>query len=306
MSDMSVDICGVRLKNPIITASGTFGFGSEYGKFYNLDLLGAIAVKGLTLKPKSGNKPPRIAETASGILNSVGLENPGIESFINNELLDLKKYNIPIIANISGTTVEEYGIIVKMLDDMVDLIEVNVSCPNVLEGGMSFGIKSESVYEVTKIAKKFARVPIIVKLSPNVTDISEIAMGAEAGGADGISLINTITGMKFDIVNMKPYFDNNIAGLSGPAIKPIALRMVWEVAKKVKIPVIGMGGICTWEDAVEFLLAGADAISVGTANFIDPFAPIKILNGLEDYMIRNNIAKLKSLKTISKKNNIYE
>jgi len=306
MSDMSVDICGVRLKNPIITASGTFGFGKEYGEFYDLGLLGAIAIKGLTLNPRAGNKPPRIAETASGILNSVGLENPGIESFINNELLDLKKYNIPIIANISGNTIDEYGIIVKILDDMVDLIELNVSCPNVKDGGMTFGIKAESVYQVTKIAKESAKVPIIVKLSPNVTDISEIAVAAEAAGADGISLINTVTGMKFDIANRKPYFENIIAGLSGPAIKPIALRMVWEVAKKVRIPIIGMGGICTWEDAVEFLLAGADAISVGTANFIDPFAPIKILNGLEDYMIRNNIAKLKSLKTISKKNNIYE
>lgn len=298
MIDLSINIGDMRLKNPVITASGTFGFGREYGELYDLNLLGAIAVKGLTLKPRAGNKPPRLAETAAGILNSVGLENPGIDGFIHDELPYLKKYNVPIIANISGNTVDEYCIMTEKLDKMVDAVELNVSCPNVKEGGMAFGIKTDSVYQITNAAKKYSKVPLIVKLSPNVTDIAEIANAAEAGGADCISLINTITGMKIDIETKRPYFENIVAGLSGPAIKPIALRMVWQVAKKVKIPIIGMGGISTWEDAVEFVMAGADAVSIGTACFIDPYAPLEILKGLSNYMKENKITNISSIKII--------
>lgn len=298
MIDMSVNIGGMKLKNPIITASGTFGFGREYGKLYDLNLLGAIAVKGLTLKPRGGNKPPRIAETAAGILNSVGLENPGIDGFIKEEIPNLKKYNVPIIANISGNTVDEYCIMTEKLGQLVDAIELNVSCPNVKEGGIAFGTKAELIYKVTNAAKKCSKVPLIVKLSPNVTDIAEMADAAEAGGADCMSLINTVTGMKIDIEKRKPYFNNIVAGLSGPAIKPIALRMVWQTAHKVKIPIIGMGGISTWQDAVEFFMAGADAISIGTANFFNPHAPLDILKGLENYMKEKSIVNISSMKII--------
>lgn len=298
MIDMSVNIGGMKLKNPIITASGTFGFGREYGKLYDLNLLGAIAVKGLTLKPRGGNKPPRIAETAAGILNSVGLENPGIDGFIKEEIPYLKKYDVPIIANISGNTADEYCIMTEKLGQLVGAIELNVSCPNVKEGGIAFGTKAESIYKVTNAAKKCSKVPLIVKLSPNVTDIIEMAEAAEAGGADCISLINTVTGMKIDIEKRKPYFDNIVAGLSGPAIKPIALRMVWQTAHKIKIPIIGMGGISTWQDAVEFFMAGADAISIGTANFVNPYAPLEILKGLESFMKEERIVNISSMKII--------
>ena len=298
MIDLSVDISGVKLKNPIITASGTFGFAREYGELYDLNMLGGIAVKGLTLEPRSGNAPPRIAETAAGILNSVGLENPGIKSFISNELPNLNKYNAPIIANISGNTLDEFIRMVEILGDKVELIELNVSCPNIKEGGMAFGIRAESVYQITEEAKKVSKVPIVVKLSPNVTDITEMAIAAEAGGADCISLINTFSAMKIDIENKKPYFNNIIAGLSGPAIKPIALRMVWQTARSVSIPIIGMGGIFTWQDAVEFIMAGADAIAIGTANFVNPYAPIEILEGLRDYMKNQRIQNLKAMKLV--------
>ncbi len=296
MIDLSVNIGGIKLKNPIITASGTFGFGREYSEFYDLSKLGAIAVKGITLKPRGGNKPPRIAETASGILNSVGLENPGIDYFISTELPNLKKYNVPIIANISGNTIDEYRIMTEMLGSSVEFIELNVSCPNVREGGIAFGTKADSIYKVTDASKRISKVPLIVKLSPNVTDITKMAKAAEAGGSDCISLINTITGMKIDINNRRPYFDNVIAGLSGPAIKPIALKMVWEAASQVSIPVIGMGGITSWQDAVEFFMAGADAVSIGTANFIEPYAPIKVLEGISIFMKENNINNIKSMK----------
>lgn len=298
MIDLTVNIGGVKLKNPIITASGTFGFGREYSELYDLNLLGAIAVKGLTLKPRGGNKPPRIAETAAGILNSVGLENPGIDFFILNELPNLKKYNVPIIVNISGNTIDEYRIMVEMLDNMADFIELNVSCPNVKEGGMAFGTKSESIYQVTNAAKKSSKVPVIVKLSPNVTDITEMAQAAEAGGADCISLINTITGMKLDIEKRRPYFDNVVAGLSGPAIKPIALRMIWQVSRKVGIPIIGMGGISTWQDAIEFIMAGADAISIGTANLINPYTPLEVLDGILSFMEEKGVLDIKSMKIV--------
>lgn len=296
MIDMRVDIGGVKLKNPVLVSSGTFGFGKEYSKFYDLNLLGGVAVKGITLKPRKGNKPPRIMETPAGILNSVGLENPGLDVFIEKELPFLKKYSVPIIANISGNTIEEYSLMAKELNDHVDLIELNVSCPNVKEGGIAFGTKSESVYEVTKEVRKNCSIPIIVKLSPNVTDITEMALAAEEAGADCISLINTIMGMAIDIENRKPYFHNIVAGLSGPAVKPIALRMVWQVAQKVNIPVIGMGGISNWQDAIEFMMAGADAISIGTANFYNPLAPIEVLEGIEKYMVENGISNLSEIK----------
>jgi dihydroorotate dehydrogenase (NAD+) catalytic subunit len=296
MIDMRVDIGGVKLKNPVLVSSGTFGFGKEYSKFYDLNLLGGVAVKGITLKPRKGNKPPRIMETPAGILNSVGLENPGLDVFIEKELPFLKKYSVPIIANISGNTIEEYSLMAKELNDHVDLIELNVSCPNVKEGGIAFGTKSESVYEVTKEVRKNCSIPIIVKLSPNVTDITEMALAAEEAGADCISLINTIMGMAIDIENRKPYFHNIVAGLSGPAVKPIALRMVWQVAQKVNIPVIGMGGISNWQDAIEFMMAGADAISIGTANFYNPLVPIEVLEGIEKYMVENGIGNTSEIK----------
>lgn len=296
MIDMSINIGGVKLKNPVLVASGTFGFGKEYSNFYDLNLLGAIAVKGITLKPKKGNKPPRIIETAAGILNSVGLENPGLYAFIEKELPFLKKFNVPIIANISGNTVEEYSFMARELNEHVDFIELNVSCPNVKEGGIAFGTKAESVYEVTSEVRKVTTIPLIVKLSPNVTDIVEMALAAEKAGADCLSLINTLIGMAIDIENRKPFFHNIVAGLSGPAVKPIALRMVWQVAQKVKIPVIGMGGISSWKDAIEFIMAGADAVSIGTANFYNPLAPIEILKGIEEYMIENNVKSLREIK----------
>lgn len=296
MIDLSVDIGGIKLKNPVITASGTFGFGREYGELYDLKKLGAITVKGITYKPRGGNLPPRIAETSSGILNSVGLENPGIDAFILKELPNLRKFQVPIIANISGNTIEEFEIMTEMLNNSVEFIELNVSCPNVKKGGMVFGINADSIYKVTEAAKKNSKVPIIVKLSPNVTDIAEMALAAEAGGADCISLINTVTGMKIDINKRKPYFDNIIAGLSGPAIKPIALKMVWETALKINIPIIGMGGIMDWRDAVEFFMAGADAISIGTANFIEPYTPLKVLEGIRNYMEEHGVRDIKSMK----------
>ncbi|MDD2482495.1 MAG: dihydroorotate dehydrogenase [Lutispora sp.] len=296
MIDMSVDIGGLKLKNPVLVSSGTFGFGREYSDFYDLNLLGGIAVKGITMKPRKGNKPPRIAETAAGILNSVGLENPGINNFIEQELPFFKNYDVPVIANISGNTIEEYSIMAKELGNSVDAIELNVSCPNVKEGGIAFGTKSELVYKVTKAVKKCCKTPLIVKLSPNVTDITEMALAAEKAGADCISLINTIVGMKIDIENKRPYFDNIVAGLSGPAVMPIALRMVWQTAQKVKIPIIGMGGISTWRDAIEFIMAGADAISIGTANFYNPYAPIDVLRGIESYMREKGINKIEKIK----------
>jgi len=296
MIDMSVDIGGIKLKNPVLVSSGTFGFGKEFSSFYDLNLLGAIAVKGITLKPRKGNKPPRIMETPAGILNSVGLENPGLYAFIEKELPFLKKYSVPIIANISGNTIEEYSLMASELNDYVDFIELNVSCPNVKEGGIAFGTKPESVYEVTREVRKITTIPLIVKLSPNVTDIGEMALAAEEAVADCISLINTLMGMAIDIENRKPFFHNIVAGLSGPAIKPIALRMVWQVAQKVSIPVIGMGGISNWRDAIEFIMAGADAVSIGTANFYNPLAPVEILKGIEEYMIKNNINSTKEIK----------
>ncbi|MFZ5352645.1 MAG: dihydroorotate dehydrogenase [Bacillota bacterium] len=296
MFSTKVNLSGIQLKNPVTVASGTFGFGKEYGAYYDLSLLGAIAVKGLTLKPREGNKAPRIAETPSGILNSVGLQNPGIDVFIEEELPFLRKYTAAVIANIAGNTVEECCEMAEKLGSRVDGIELNISCPNVKEGGVAFGTKCDSVYNITKHVKMHSRVPLIVKLSPNVTDIVEIASAAQEAGADALSLINTLLGMAIDIKSRKPILANIVGGLSGPAVKPVALRMVWQVCKAVNIPVIGMGGISTWEDAVEFILAGASAISVGTANFTDPYAPLKILKGIEQYLIENNFNSIDDIR----------
>lgn len=287
-----VNFCGVEFENPIITASGTFGFGYEYSQFYNLDNIGGISVKGLSLKPREGNPPPRIAEIYGGILNSVGLQNPGVENFLQNDLPFLKsKYKkCKIIANITGNSIEDYvamGEIVGSSD--VDLVEMNISCPNVKQGGAAFGTNAKTAEEITRRVKEKCKKPLVVKLSPNVTDICEIARAAESAGADALSLINTLLGMKIDIKTRRPILHNNVGGMSGPAVKPIAVRMVWQVKNAVKIPLIGMGGIMNGDDAVEFMLAGASLVALGTANFIDPYAPIKTLYGIEEYMKNNGI-----------------
>ena len=287
--NLNVDVAGIKFKNPVIAASGTFGFGREYSKFIDLNLLGGIAVKGLTLKPRQGNKPPRIAETPGGILNSVGLQNPGIRSFISEEIPFIKRFDTAVIANIAGSTLEEYCEIAEILQDVdVDAIELNVSCPNVKHGGAAFGNTPKGISEITKQVKLLCRQPLIVKLTPNVTDIKEIAKAAEDSGADALSLINTILGMAIDIHTRRPILANNFGGLSGPAVKPVAVRMVYEAARSVKIPVIGMGGISNGDDAVEFLLAGAAAVMVGTANIVNPCACIEIIEGIESYLLKHN------------------
>ena len=288
--NLSVNIAGVELKNPVTVASGTFGFGREYSEFYDLSLLGGISVKGLTYTSREGNRPPRIAETPSGMLNSVGLQNPGYLSFIENELPFLRKFDTKIIANISGNTVDEYAVMTRALCEAgVDLIELNVSCPNVKHGGAMFGISTDGIESVVTACRKVATNPLIVKLTPNVTDVAQMAKAAEASGADAISLINTLLGMKIDINTRRPILGMNVGGLSGPAVMPVAVRMVWQVANAVSIPVIGMGGIMTAEDAIEFLIAGATAVAVGTANIVDPMAPVKILDGIEKYCTFNSL-----------------
>lgn len=290
-ANLAINIANIPLKNPVMVASGTFGFGEEYSDFYDIQKLGALVTKGLTLKPKNGNPPPRLCETPSGILNSIGLENPGLAEFTQNIWPKLAKLDLPIIANINGETAEDYRNIAKKLDEISKLaaLEVNISCPNVEKGGMAFGQDQKAAYNVVRAVREETSKPIIVKLSPNVTDIKEMAKAAVLAGADAISLINTVLGMAIDINQKKPVFTRTFAGLSGPVVKPIALRMVWEVYETVDVPIIAMGGITTWQDAVEFLLAGASAISVGTANFIDPLAPIKIIEGLQNYLIQQNM-----------------
>ena len=294
--DLRVNICGVELKNPITTASGTFGFGHEYGEFFDLSLLGGIGVKGLTPTERPGNPAPRIAETPMGILNCVGLQNPGIDRFITEEIPFLRQHDTAIIANISGNTVEEYcGMMEKISDADVDLIEMNISCPNVKCGGMAFGTQPAMVEEVVSAAKKYAKKPLIVKLSPNVTDIAEIARAAVASGADGLSLINTLLGMRIDVNTRKPILSNVMGGLSGPAVLPVAVRMVYQVRQVTSVPIIGMGGIRTGSDIVEMMLAGANAIAIGTAMFSDPMAPVKALSELTDYMKTHGIDRVSDL-----------
>lgn len=285
MADLRVNIAGVEFKNPVITASGTFGFGQEYARIYDISRLGGISCKGTTLHERPGNPSPRIAETPSGILNSVGLQNPGVDAFIRDDLPFLKKQNTVIIANIAGSQIQDYVETVCRLQDAdVDMIELNISCPNVKEGGVSFGTSAKSVENITKQVKTVAKQPLMIKLTPNVTDITETAAAAEAGGADAVSLINTLTGMKIDINTRRPILKNNTGGMSGAAVFPVALRMVWQVANRVKIPVVGMGGITKWQDAVEMLLAGATAVQIGTANFTDAYTPLKVIAGINDYL----------------------
>ena len=296
MADLSVKVAGVTFNNPLIAASGTFGFGREYGEFYPLSVLGGISCKGITLKKRDGNPPPRIAETPSGILNAVGLQNPGVDVFISDDLPWLKRQNTVVIANIAGNTVEEYCQMAEKLSATdVDMIELNISCPNVKSGGVQFGTSCESVGNITAQVRKHCKKPLIVKLSPNVTDIASIAKAAEAEGADAISMINTLTGMRIDINTRRPIIRNNTGGLSGAAVFPVAVRMVWQVANAVKIPIIGMGGISTWKDAVEMLMAGATALQIGTVLFSDPYAPVKITEGLNRFLDENNMTSVTDL-----------
>lgn len=296
MADLTVNIAGVEFKNPVITASGTFGFGREYSEFYPLREIGGLSCKGITLKPRMGNPPPRIAETPSGILNAVGLQNPGVDHFIERDLPWLKEQETVVIANIAGNTPEEYAQMAeKLSESSVDMIEMNISCPNVKHGGVQFGTSCQSVGAITREVRAHCKKPLMVKLSPNVSDIAEIARAAESEGADALSLINTLTGMRIDINTRRPIIRNNTGGLSGPAVFPVAVRMVWQTADAVKIPVVGMGGISTWRDAVEMMMAGASAIQVGTALFSDPYAPLKIKEGLNRYLDDQGIASVAEL-----------
>ena len=295
--DLRINIGGITLKNPVITASGTFGYGEEFRPLVDLNLIGAIIVKGLSVEPSRGNSPPRIVETPCGMLNAIGLENIGIDAFINKKLPFLRTLSTPVIVNIYGKSVDEYARLAEIIEDTRDIaaIEVNISCPNVKKGGIAFGVKAKSAYKVTKAVREKTTKTLIVKLSPNVTDITEIAESAVDAGADSLSLINTITGMAIDINTRRPRLANITGGLSGPAIKPIALRMVWQVARKVKVPVIGVGGIFSAEDAVEFFIAGATAVQIGTANFVNPRATIEIIEGIEKYLADRNISSLSEI-----------
>lgn len=292
----SVELAGITLKNPVMTASGTFGSGEEYSQFVDLNCLGAVVTKGVANIPWEGNPTPRVAETYGGMLNAIGLQNPGIDLFIKRDIPFLKKYDTKIIVNVCGKTIEDYcEVVEKLASTDVDLLEINVSCPNVKEGGIAFGQEPKALFEITTELKKRAKQPIIMKLSPNVTDITEMAKAAEAGGADVLSLINTLTGMKIDIDKRKFVLANKTGGMSGPAVKPIAVRMVYQVAQAVKLPIIGMGGIMSAEDAIEFILAGATAVSVGTANFFNPYATVEIIEGIKKYMQKYNIQDINEL-----------
>lgn len=302
MVDLSVNICGVELKNPVIPASGTFGFGREFNEIYDISVLGGVSTKGLTLEPRLGNPVPRIAERRGVILNAVGLQNPGVESFIENDLEWLKS-KTRVIANVAGKTLEDYDEICAKLDGLVDFIELNISCPNVRAGGMALGIKPENVKEVTRVAKNaLKKTPLIVKLSPNVESIATNARAAEEGGADCLSLINTLTGMAIDIERRKPIIANNTGGVSGAGIKPIAVRMVYEASHAVSIPVIGMGGVTCAEDAIEFLMAGAVAVQVGTHNFNDTLACPKIIDGMRAWCGKHGVARISELTNTLKLN----
>ena len=296
MNKLAVNFAGVDFKNPIIPASGTFGYGREYEEFYPLSTLGGISVKGTTEKLRTGNLPPRIAETPSGMLNSVGLQNPGIDHFIANDLPYLKTKDTVIIANMAGSTPEGYREVAEKLDGTdVDMIEVNISCPNVKAGGAAFGVSCEGAASITKIVRAATKKPIMIKLSPNVTNIAEIAKAVEAEGADAVSLINTLLGMRIDIKSRRPILHNNVGGLSGPAIFPVAVRMVWQVANAVNIPVCGMGGISTWEDVVEMMMAGASTVQIGAALFQNPMAPVEIIEGLNKYVEDNKLNNLQDI-----------
>ncbi len=294
--NMSVNIAGVEWKNPVTVASGTFGSGAEYSEFTDLNKLGAVTTKGVANVPWAGNPTPRVAEVYGGMLNAVGLQNPGIELFCKRDIPFLKQYDTKIIVNVCGHSTEEYVEVVKRLaDEPVDMLEINISCPNVKEGGIAFGQDPKAVEAITREMKKYAKQPVIMKLSPNVTDITEMARAAEAGGADAVSLINTITGMKIDVNRRKFVLANKTGGMSGPAIHPVAVRMVYQTAQAIKIPIIGMGGIMTAEDAIEMILAGATAISVGTANFVNPKTTMEIVDGIKKYMEKYHVNDIKEL-----------
>lgn len=291
-----VNLAGIELKNPVMTASGTFGSGEEYSEMIDLNHLGAVVTKGVANVPWPGNPTPRIAETYGGMINAIGLQNPGMEVFVKRDVPFLKQYDTKIIVNVCGKTTEDYlQVVERLADEPVDMLEINISCPNVKEGGIAFGQDPKAVEAITREVKKYARQPVIMKLSPNVTDITVMAKAAEAGGADVLSLINTLTGMKIDINRQTFAVANKTGGLSGPAIKPIAVRMVYQTANAVKIPVIGMGGIMTAEDAIEFILAGATAVSVGTANFRNPYAASEVVKGIEEYMKKYGVADIQDL-----------
>lgn len=294
--DLSVTVAGVRFPNPVIAASGTYGFGQDYTDLYPLNKLGGISCKGTTLEPRNGNPAPRIAETPAGMLNSVGLQNPGIDMFITGYLPQLKKDGNVIIANIAGATLDDYKRAVERLDSTdVDMIELNISCPNVKQGGASWGITCEGAAAVTKTVRAVTKKPLMVKLTPNVTNIVDIAKAVESEGADCLSLINTLLGMRIDIRTRRPILKNNVGGFSGPAVFPVALRMVWQVANAVDIDVVGMGGITTAADAIEMMMAGAKAIQMGTAIFTDPYSPLKVIDGLEKYMEENDLNSLEEI-----------
>ena len=292
----SVNLAGVELKNPVMTASGTFGSGMEYAEFADLNKLGAVVTKGVANVPWPGNPTPRVAEVYGGMLNAIGLQNPGIDVFASRDIPFLRQYDTKIIVNVCGKSEKDYlEVVERLADEPVDMLEINISCPNVKEGGIAFGQNAANIEHITAAVKKKARQPVIMKLSPNVTDITEMAKAAEAGGADVLSLINTITGMKIDINRQTFALANKTGGMSGPAVKPVAVRMVYQVANAVSVPIIGMGGIMTAEDVLEFILAGATAVSVGTANFCNPHATIDIVNGIEDYMRAKNVDDINEL-----------
>lgn len=296
MSNLKVNFCGIDFKNPIVPASGTFGFGREFDELYDISKLGGISCKGTTILKKDGNPPPRIAETSSGIINSVGLQNPGIDHFLKFDLPFLKKKDIVVILNVAGAKLEDYlAVIEKVNDSAVDMVELNISCPNVKEGGVAFGTSCASAASITKAVKNICKKPLMVKLSPNVSNIGEIAKAVESEGADAVSLINTLTGMRIDIDTRRPILRNNTGGLSGPAVFPVAVRMVNEVYRSVNIPIMGMGGITSWQDAVEMMMAGASALQVGTAIFTHPKAPLEIIDGLGEYLYKNNIKNISEL-----------
>ena len=291
-----VNFAGIEMKNPVTVASGTFGYGREYADFFDLGKLGAVITKGTSLKPKSGNKPSRVCETPSGMLNSIGLQNPGVEYFATNDLPFLRKFDTKIIVNACGSSIDEYVELCKILNNLdIDGVELNLSCPNVKEGCMAFGNTYEGVKKVTSEVRKVLDKPLIVKLTPNVTDIAGIAKGVEDGGADAVSLINTLLAMKIDIYKRKPVLANNTGGLSGPAIRPVAVRMVYQVAQAVNIPIMGLGGIVSGEDAIEFMLAGATTVSIGAGNFIDPYTSVKVVEGIEEYMRKCNVEDINDI-----------
>ncbi|MBE6564690.1 MAG: dihydroorotate dehydrogenase [Ruminococcaceae bacterium] len=303
MVNMSVNIAGVTLKNPVLTVSGTYAFGREYSEFYSPASLGAVTIKGLSGKPRMGNPTPRIAETPAGMLNSIGLQNPGVEHFIEHDLPFLKKQGATVIANIAGIDEDDYCFVAEKLNGTdVDLYEMNISCPNVKEGGIAFGTRADMAKRITSLVKQVSKKPLIVKLSPNVTDITEMASAVLEGGADALSLINTLLGMRIDLKTRRPILSRNVGGLSGPCVLPVALRMVWQVRQITDKPIIGMGGVSDGDTAVEMLLAGADAVGIGTASFANPLAPIEAVKGIEAYMEKNGFADIASLKAAFRAN----